>query len=760
MSTLTEFTPPALLQRHGVLLVTRTAQAPAAPAPGQPGAASDFVAPHPDVFIAMLDDGRVLGFNGHVDLGTGIATALAQIVAEELDVPLPRVEMVLGHTFAAPNQGPTIASSTIQISAVPLRLAAAQARAHLLALAAQRLGPPARGDSLTVTDGRILHGGQPVCRYADLLQGQRIVLSLADSAALKPVHAYRIVGHSQPRVDIPAKTTGQAGYVHDVRVPGMVHGRVLRPPYAGVDSGVPVGASLIAVDDSRAARLPGFIATVVQGDFIGVVAEREETAIRAARLVQTQWRTPAPLPDLRRGPALQAAVRALPATRRLLASHGDVSAALGRCERPLTRTYTWPYQMHGSIGPSCAVAAWRDGRLSVWSGSQNPHMHRIDLAKLLDLDEGAIDITRLEAAGCYGRNCADDVGADAALLARAVGRPVRVQLSREQEHAWEPKGAAQIIDVAGGVGPDGALACDLVTRYPSNDAPTLALLLTGKVSASARTLQMGDRTAVPPYDYAHLRCACDDVPALVRAAWLRGVSALPNSFAHECFIDELAQSAGADPVAFRLHYLRDARAADLLKAVAQRAGWQPRRAARCQPGSEPHLRHGQGVAYARYVHSKFPGFGAAWAAWVADVTVDMRSGAVRVTRVVVGQDTGMVVNPAGVRHQIHGNVNQTISRVLKESVSFDGAGVTSREWGTYPILRFDEVPDIEVVMMPRQDEPPLGAGESAAVPGPAAIANAIYDALGVRLREPPFTPDVILAALASRDEAALVAVAG
>lgn len=732
-----------LLADANALLIVRDPAPGARPAPGQPGAASDYVPATPDIFVAVLADGRVQAFNGHVDLGTGIRTALAQIVAEELDVGLERVEMVLGHTEAAPNQGPTIASATIQISAVPLRRAAAQARGYLVQRAAQRL--QAEAGLLTVDDGVIAAPGGERIDYWTLLREGGAVLRLADDVPLKPAGQYRIVGTRSARVDIPGKAAGEPVYVHDVRVPGMLHGRVVRPPYAGRDAGAFVGHSLIEADAASVAGLPGVVKVVVQGDFVGVVARREEQAVRAARQLRVRWRAVPPAPPL---DDLAAALKAQPATLRPLKETGDVEAALARGDS-LSRQYVWPYQMHASIGPSCAVADFRAEGVTVWSGTQNPHMLRIDLDRLLGLGEAHIEIVRMEAAGCYGRNCADDVSADAALLSRAVGAPVRVQLSREQEHAWEPKGAAQLMEVRGALDEHGNLAAyDFATRYPSNDAPLLALLLTGTVDAGPRVLEMGDRTAAPPYRYPHQRIVCHDMPAIVRAAWLRGVSALPNSFAHDCFIDELAERAARDPVEFRLHHLDDTRAADLLRAVAQRAGWQAGAAgSRGQPGDDG-LLHGRGVGYARYVHSKFPGFGAAWAAWVVDLCVDPATGRIRVRRVVVGQDTGMMVNPDGVRHQVHGNVIQTLSRTLKERVTFSEAGVTSLEWGAYPILGFFEVPEVDVVLMPRQDEPPMGAGESASVCGPAALANALFDATGRRWREPPFTPDRILARLA------------
>jgi nicotinate dehydrogenase subunit B len=746
-----------LFDMQNVLIVVRPPQAPPKPALGQPGSRSSYTPTEADLFLAVRGDGSVVAFNGHVDLGTGIGTALAQIVAEELDVPLTRVSIVLGHTNEAPNQGPTIASATIQISAVPLRQAAAQARQFLLAQAAERLDVSA--DHLDVHEGIVHRRDADPSQgvgYGELIAGRRIELTLAADAPLKSPDAYRIVGKSTPRIDIPAKATGELIFVHDVRVPGMLHGRVVRPPYAGVAQGEFIGNSLRHVREDSIDDLPGIVKVVVIRDFVGIVAEREEVAQQAAKRLDVQWQPVEGLPPLETSAEVEAALRANPAARRDLVIDGDVDAALAQSGNTLKRTYVWPFQMHASIGPSCAVADYRDGTLKVWSGTQNPHSLRADLALLLGIAEPQIEVVRMEAAGCYGRNCADDVAADAALLSRATGAPVRVQLSREDEHRWEPKGAAQLMDVRGAVDANGQLTgYDFATRYPSNDAPTLALLLTGAISPQPQLFEMGDRTAVPPYDYRTMRIVCDDTPPIVRASWLRGVSALPNTFAHESFIDELAAEAGVDPVEFRLQHLTDPRAIDLVKAVAGKANWQPRNVALKEdndPDSE--IARGRGFAYARYVHSKFPGFGAAWAAWVADVEVNRKSGEMAVTRVVVGQDTGTMVNPDGVRHQIHGNVIQATSRALKERVTFGENAVTSQEWGAYPILTFREVPVIEVVMMPRHGEPPMGTGESASLPGAAAIANALYDATGVRFRRPPFTPEVIRAALSDGPAAA------
>jgi nicotinate dehydrogenase subunit B len=736
-------------QAQGVLLVTREPLPAAPPAPGQPPVVAGNPAEGLEILLAVWDDGTAMGLHGHVDLGTGIRTALGQVVAEELDLDMAQVDMVLGDTARGPNQGPTIASATLQLHSQPLRKAAAQARGWLLEQASLVLGVPAA--DLSVEAGVIKPpGAAQGLGYGQLLQGRHVELRLDLDAPVKPVADYRVVGQSLPRVDIPGKALGDPSFVHDMRVPGMLHGRVVRPPYAGADHGDFIGKTLESVDESSVAHIPGVRAVVVIGDFIGVVAEREEEAELARETLRVNWK---PWPGMPPLDDLAAALRSHPSQPRQLVDEGQVDAALAAASQRLDRSYVWPYQMHASIGPSCAVAEWRGEEASpalrVYAGTQNPHVLRADLARLLQVQDMAVEVVRMEAAGCYGRNAADDVAADAALLSRAVGAPVRVQLTREQEHLWEPKGAAQLMEVRGGLADDGSIAAyDFSTCYPSNAAPTLALLLTGAVPATAQAFAMGDRTARPPYAIENLRVTVNDMAPLLRASWLRGVSALPNSFAHESYIDELATAAGQDPVDFRLRYLDDPRANELLRATAQRAGWTPH----TQPqthGADGDWLRGQGVAYARYVHSKWPGFGAAWAAWVADVDVNRKTGEVHVRRVVVGHDAGLTINPAGVQQQIHGNVLQTTSRALKEQVrvSPETGVVASREWGSYPILSFREVPVIEIMQMPRPDQPPLGAGESSSVPGTAAIANAIFDATGVRFRQPPFTPEVVRAAL-------------
>ncbi|NVN02629.1 MULTISPECIES: molybdopterin cofactor-binding domain-containing protein [Asaia] len=723
----------------GCLVIIRAAQ------PLKGLAARGGFTPRDETFLRITCEGRVFAYCGHVDLGTGIATSLAQIVAEELDARPDQVEMVLGHTGQTPDQGATIASETIQVTARPLRQAAAQARGLLLQRAHDLTGHDV--EELGFEAGRLTSLTAMLNQeygFGELVAGISLTVALDETIAVKKRENYRLVGTSMKRVDIPDKVTGRAVYVHDVRVEGMLHGRVIRPPYEGFDHGPYLGRALLSVDRDSVAHLPGHVQVVVQGDFVGVVADREEQAVEAAHALKIVW-APVALPDLT-DPA--EALRQNPSTPRVVLDRGAVEDELSAAHVVLEREYFWPYQMHGSIGPSCSVASWEEGRLTLWSGTQNPHMLRADIALLMGVPQSDVEVIRHEAAGCYGRNCADDVGGDAALLSRAVGRPVRVQLSREQEHVWEPKGAAQLVRVRGGLDESGApRAYDLDTSYPSNVSPLLALVLTGVVPAEIPvTAQMGDRTSVPPYAYPSARVTVLDMPPIARASWFRGVSALPNSFAHDSYIDELAAEAGVDPLEYRLRYLKDERAAELLSATARRADWQHRPSIE-MPDPAARILRGRGLAYAQYVHGTFPGTAAAWSAWVADIEVDRASGAVSVTRVVVGQDTGMMVNPDGVRHQLQGNVIQSTSRILREQVTFDESGVESRDWGSYPLLGFTELPVIQPLLMERQDQPPLGAGESASVPSAAAIANALYAATGVRFRDVPFTPEKVKARL-------------
>lgn len=696
-----------------------------------------------DSFIALAADGNVTAFNGHVDLGTGVRTALAQYVADALDVPFHSVTMILGDTALTPDQGPTIASATLQVTAVPLRQAASQLRQQLMQLAAKVLN--VAPGQLRSEAGWVFDSSHPQRRlsYGQLASREDTHLPLDTSIALHTAKP-RYVGKSVPRVDIPAKVSGQLTWIHDLRVPGMLHGRVIRPPYGGADSSAPLGNSLLAVDEHSIAHLPGIVKVVVNGDFVGVVAQREEQAIAAMYALKVRWQPWAGLPELGLD-QLHQTLSNCAKTARVLRDDPGTDLALKQRHISVDADYVWPYQLHASIGPSCAVADITDDRARVWSGTQNPHDLRKDIALLLGRDSAVVEIKRMEASGCYGRNCADDVAADAALLSQATGVPVRVQLMREQEAAWEPKGTGQLIRVRGGLDRMMNISSyELRTCYPSNNATTLPLLLTGKVPNLPVVQSMGDRTAVPAYHFPHMRMICEDAAPLVRASWMRGVSALPNVFAHESWMDEIAWHTGRDPIDLRLGYLTDSRAVALIDAVKKMARWQPGPPHRQQQQQQGDWLHGRGFAWARYIHSQFPGFGAAWAAWVCDLRVNRLSGEIKLEKIFVSHDCGQIVNPAGVRHQVHGNIVQCASRVLKEFATFDGSGTTSLEWGSYPLLRFDELPQVEINLLDYPDEPAMGAGESASVPGAAAIANALFDATGVRFRAPPFTPDRVL----------------
>uniref|UniRef100_A8GEQ2 Aldehyde oxidase and xanthine dehydrogenase molybdopterin binding n=2 Tax=Serratia TaxID=613 RepID=A8GEQ2_SERP5 len=742
-----EITRRRLLQAGGVVMVSSLLPVSLNTLAAEPATLGNLPLDRVDSFIGLTADGRVTAFNGHVDLGTGIRTALAQIVADEICVPFDQVTVILGDTQRTPDQGPTIASATIQVTSIPLRQAAAQVRQLLLGLAARAFALPV--DRLRAENGRVFAADKPhvSLSYGDLARGQNLQVALDKTVMLKSVTESRYVGKAVPRVDIPAKVTGQLTYVHDLRLPGMLHGRVVRPPYIGADSSAPLGSGLLSVDRASIAHLPGIVKLVVINDFIGIVAEREEQAIAAMRQLKTVWRPWSGLPDLS-ADGLHAALVANPKTDRVLRDDAGVDAALGSLHTEVNADYVWPYHQHASIGPSCAVADVSSEHAEIWSGTQNPHDLRKDIAHLLDRQPEQVHINRMEASGCYGRNCADDVSADAALLSQATGKPVRVQLMREQESGWEPKGTGQLIRVRGGLDQHRQVAAyELKTSYPSNNAVTLSLVLAGKVANRADVQQMGDRTAIPQYEYPNMRVICQDAAPIVRASWMRGVSALPNVFAHESWIDELAWHAGQDPIAFRLQYLKDPRAVALINALKKQANWQQGPSHRNPAPDTQAWVSGRGFAYARYFHSKFPGFGAAWAAWVCDLSVNRHSGQIKLDKIFVAHDCGRIINPAGVRHQVHGNILQSASRVLKEFVTFDASAVTSLDWGGYPILRFDELPQVDVQLLDYPDEPPMGAGESASVPSAAAIANALFDALGVRLREVPFTPEQVLKAL-------------
>ena len=706
---------------------------------------SAAIAPAADQLDSWLVIGRdetITVYTGKVELGTGVSTALRQIVAEELDVPVARIAWVQGDSDLTVDQGRTVGSQSVKRGGAQLRRAAAEARQALLELAATRLGAPT--DRLSVADGAISTSGNAANRvtFGALIGGARFDRTVSGRAPMKDVSAYTVVGKSVARADIPGKMTGRHVYVHDVRVPGMLHGRVVRPPR--------IGATIVSLDERSAATLPGVVRVVRKGTFVGIVAQREEQAVRAAKALAVRWNAPPVLPE----PAqLYSHFKAQATSGRQVAESGDVDAALRSAARTVRATYRWPFQLHASIGPSCSVADVRDGKATVWSATQGAHQLCAPIAALLGIAVENVRVIFTEGSGCYGHNGSDDVAGDAALLSQAVGRPVRVQWSREDEHAWEPEGPAMLFEMTGAVldGRVSAWTYDAWTPThggrPTRDPMTLVPGML--VAGSAPRSQFaggggGERNAQTNYRLPNERVTSHPVPSFpIRTSSLRGLGSPQNSFANESFMDELAGAAGVDPAEFRRRHLTDPRAIAAIDAVVKLAGWTPRATPRARvPATSTSVAKGRGIAYVQYDRTE------AYAAAVVDVEVQPSTGTVRVRRVAMAHDCGLIINPDGVRNQIEGNVIQAISRTLKEAVRFDTTRVTGVDWASYPILRFTEIPDaIDIELIDRPTEPSLGAGEAATSPIAPAIANAIFDATGSRVREVPFTPDRVRAAL-------------
>ncbi|HYH13318.1 MAG TPA: molybdopterin cofactor-binding domain-containing protein [Thermomicrobiales bacterium] len=694
-----------------------------------------------DAFLELDADGNVTVYSGKVELGTGVATALMQVVAGEMGVPLDHVRIVMGDTALTPDQGTTAGSKTIQIAGLVLRRAASEARRSLLERAAERLELP--GDDLWIEEGLVRSTSEPslAIPIGDLAGEPFGGVVPAEVPELPPASG-PFVGMSAPRVDLLAKLTGGAAFVQDIRLEGMLHGRVVRPWVRTMDG---IGTEVAEVDDGAVRRMPGVVAIVRNGSFLGVVAEREEQAIRAAEALRVTWadRSDLPSPD-----DYRERMRELPSEDVVIDQGGDVDAALGTADRMLTATYTFPYQAHASMGPSCAVADVRDDRALIYTSTQGVYGLRKALAPLLDMDEERIRLIFREGAGCYGHNGADDVTADAALLSQAVGRPVRLQWSRQGELAWEPKSPAMVIEMTAGLDSSGGIiAWEHAVWTPTHVARPNGQpgnLLAGQqvdppMPAAPLRFGGGDRNAPTTYTFPSERVTMHWLgEAPLRPSAMRSLGGLNNTTANETFLDEIAIVTGVDPVALRLRYLDDPRAIEVIRTAAERAGW-----------GEPvdvtsGLRAGRGFAYAQY-ETEY-----AYVATVAEVEVDPGTGEVRVRRIVVAHDCGRIINPDGVANQVEGNVIQGVSRALKERVTWDEHEVTSLTWETYPILTFPEVPEIEVALIDRRGEPSLGAGEPAICTVTAAIGNAIFDATGVRLRDIPFTPDRVREATGER----------
>lgn len=714
-----------------------------------------------DTYLKIDETGRVTAFFGKMDMGQGVDISIAQIVADELDLPMDRVDVVMGDTALTVNQGGASGSTGIERGANPLRNAAAEARRVLLELGAERLGVDA--GEVAVAEGAVHLRADPARRsgYGELIGGGHFdvylewngsygnALDAQGSAAPKDPSEYRVVGQPFPRRDLPDIVMGTHEYIVDVRVPDMMHGRVIRPPVAG---SVPVSVNADSIGAISGARV------VREGDYLGVVAEREWDAVRAAQQLEVTWsEVEPPFPEMEE---LYDYIRRAPVVREsagggrgadVAPDRDAVEAALARADRVLQAEYEFPFQSHGSMGPACAVCDCRGDSATLWTGSQKPHYAAEGVANILGLPAGNVRGIWVPGPGSYGRNDAGDAAMDAAVMSRAVGRPVRVQGMRAEGTAWDPKAPASVhftragLDAAGNVvgyemRMKGFSAGD-VESNESNPSYSYAGALLGWPNASVHRLNNpGDRYEFP----VNVRYWQTIAPLLERAsplrtAHLRDPLGPQNHFASECFMDEMAVAAGADPVEFRLRYLPDGRDADVLKAAAERYGWEP---AVPGPGTRPSggIVTGRGVAYTRR--------GLPVVAVIADVEVDLDTGRVWPRRFVVASDQGIVVNPLWLRRTIEGNIIHAVSRTLHEEVQFTPERVTSVDWISYPILEMVDAPEeIDIVLVNRPDLPPYGAGEPSTRTVPPAIANAVFDATGLRIRRAPFTRERILAAL-------------
>lgn len=670
-------------------------------------------------FLAIHADGTVTIYTSKVDVGTGLATAFRQTAAEELGIPVERFTVIEGDTALTPDHGGTGGSSGIPRGAADIRRVAATARVALLGLGAEQLNLPA--SALSIQDGEIVHASGKRLAVGPLVAGKRLNLKVDPNAPLKSPSTYTVVGKPILRADVPAKCTGRHPYLQDLTLPDMLHGRVVRPPT--------MGAKLISVDESSIQAIPDVRVIRIEG-FLGVVSKDEWAAVRAARELKVTWSDWQGLPG---SDGLDTYLRQAPVDRdQTLANKGDLAAGLSSASKQLTATYYWPFQSHASLGPSCAVADVKESATTVWSASQNPYGLRANLAKVFGIAAEKLRVIYLDGSGSYGTNGADDVAADALMLSRAVGKPVRVQWMRQDEHGWDPKGPAQLHQLRGGVDANGNITA-WETQMWVPDGPSGSRALLGPESAGmAQSHGQGAGLMTlnldPPYPVANLRVVSHhlkDTP--LRLSNLRAPGKIANVFAVESFTDELAAAAGKDPVAFRLRGLTDPRAVDVLNRVAGMMDWQAR------PSPNPRPGVGRGVAYVRYKQAEN------YVAIGMDVTVDKATGKITVSRIACAHDCGLIVNPDGLRNQVEGNIMQTLSRTLHEEVRFDRSRVTSVDWSSYPILRFPEAPAVQVALIDRPDQPAYGAGEAASAPVAAALANAIFDATGVRLRTVPFT---------------------
>jgi nicotinate dehydrogenase subunit B len=717
-----------------------------------------------DSWIAVAADGLVTAYTGKCDFGQGMFTTQTQLVAEELCVSLGRVKLIQCDTSVAPDQGTTSGSQSTptNFNSSSLAQAAATAREALIKLAAQRLGEPA--EELGVADGVITGKTGRRVSYEELIGNKRFDLPLSATAKRRSPAQWTILGKPVPSLDRVALMTGQFEFVHSVRLPGMLHGRVVRPPA--------LGATVGGVDEDSVRQIPGLVKVVRRGNFVGVVTEKQSQAVLAARQLKVRWNPGTGLPTQR---TFYDHLRKQPSRDVLAVDSKDVEQKLAGAHALVRATYSYPYQMHGSVGTSCAVADVKPDQATVWSATQSAYPTRSIVAKLLGMPIEGVRVIYVRGSGCYGLNGADTVSFDAAVLSQAVGKPVRVQLSREDEMAWENFGSACVIDQRAGIDSNGAIVAWEFENWvavrgsrPGYDRPgnviTGVLLgyepepITPRTAAEPKGELRNRDNAAPSYIAGCVGGKCagagtirservlsHTVPSPFFTGPLRSPLRMQNTFAHECFMDELCASAKADPVAFRVQHLRDPRLMDVLKSAANTAKWEP------QPPPQPKrartgIVSGRGIACVAYEGNN--GYGAL----VAEVSVDMESGRVRPTKFFAAVDCGPISNPDGLRNQTEGGMLQGMSRSLMEEVKWDDKRVTSNDWKTYQSPHLDlvlELPTIEISLLNRTDVPATGAGETIITVVPAAIGNAIFNATGVRLREVPFTADRVKAALSA-----------
>ena len=633
--------------------------------------------------------------------------------------------MVQGDTASTPDEGYTAGSQTIQVGGDNIRRAAAEARQALLELASVRLVVPFT--SLTQSDGNIFTVGDPskLISYGDLIGDQQFDRTISDQTPLKDPSLYTVVGQSIPRVDLPDKIFGQPSYVSDLRLPNMLHGRTVHPPANG--------ATLATMDPTSVSGIADLVKVVQNGSFVGVVARSEWGAIQAATQLKVTWNAPSLLPDQSQ---LSEFLRQQQTSDRQLVNTGDVDAALSNAATVLQASYSQPYQSHVSIGPSCAVADVQATQATVYSSTQGVYPLRGAIAQLLGMSADSVRVIHMDGSGCYGHNGFDDAAGEAALLSQAVGQPVRVQWMRQDENVWEPHGPAMSVDIRGAVDSVGNVrAWDYQVWTPTHSTRPdgmAANLLPGMLVSPPfppvdNGFVGGDRNAPTNYTSVNNRVTIHWLNSSpIRVSALRSLGAMANTFANESFMDELAYAAGIDPVQFRLNHLDDPRAVAVVQTAAADIGWQPHSA----PSNSG---RGLGIAFARYENNL------AYVATAADVSVDA-SGQITLNRIAVAHDCGLIISPDGLKNQIQGNVIQSASRAILEQVNFNASQITSVDWRTYPILRFHDLPPIDIALIDHPDQPAWGAGEITTLTTPPAIANAVYHASGRRLRSVPLSP--------------------